>query len=201
MPQENEPKEQRIGILSAVLMTVTALLFDGMQIFSTFVLNFVVPGSGFVGAEFVSFISVVAFGIWFGVKGVSYFDRNGAMKVIIMLTSVIVELVPIIDAIPAITFGVVSLILITRAEDGKPGLFGILETVSGNRKAAMNDTQKVAAQKRADARIERDSRSLEAGEVERKRAKKGIEGYSSRIINDYLKEYSPKEEEEERKAA
>ena len=103
----------RIHTITAGLMIGVAVLADGIQ----FLLTLTVVGS--IVAMFVSTFVWIVFLIWFALCGVSYFDRGGATRGLIVIASAITELVPFINAVPAITFGVVALIMHSRAEDRK----------------------------------------------------------------------------------
>lgn len=103
----------RIGNVTAGLMIGVALLVDGIQ----FLLTLTVIGS--VVAMFVSVFVWISFVIWFALHRVSYFDRGAATRGLILLGSVIVELIPMINALPATTLGVAALIFHTRIQDKK----------------------------------------------------------------------------------
>ena len=103
----------RINTITAGLMIGVAVLADGIQ----FLLTLTVIGS--IVAMFISAFVWIVFLIWFALCGVSYFDRGGATRGLIMLTSAITELVPFINAVPALTLGVVALIIHSRMEDRK----------------------------------------------------------------------------------
>jgi hypothetical protein len=118
-PTDTQAGEQRIKIPMAILMVGVALIFDAIQ----FVLLYfnALLGAGtvidFVVSSVVTFWASAIFWVWFKWKGVNYFDKNAAKKMLIMFGSFIVELVPLLDAIPAITAGVIALIIQTRIED------------------------------------------------------------------------------------
>ncbi len=103
----------RVSGVVAGLMVAVAILSDGLQ----FLLTLTIIGS--VVAMVLSALVWVSFALWFALLGVSYFDRGAAMRGLILIGSVIVELVPLINALPATTLGVVALILHARAEDRK----------------------------------------------------------------------------------
>jgi hypothetical protein len=98
-------------------MVAVAIGFDVAQLF----LDGTLIGS--IGAPVIDFMAATCFFIWFAVLGVNYSGKNGATKMLISLASFIVELIPIIDALPAITFGVAALIVQTRLEDDPRALF------------------------------------------------------------------------------
>lgn len=110
-----QEKKQRISTLTAMLMIALAIFFDLLQIAGSFFIPLL--GLGLVICWAVSFISFVTFGLWFAFQGVNPGDKNFAVRMLIYMSSVIVELTPFIDALPAITLGVIALIVLTRAED------------------------------------------------------------------------------------
>ncbi len=192
MPPEGPKKEQRIGILSAIMMVALAFLFDVFQFLATF-LN-IVPGLGVALCLYISMLSFSAFFVWFALKGVDYLDRNGAVKLIVIIATTVTELIPLVDALPAITLGVLSLIIITRAEDS-----GIdLNAVRKARFAKMTAEQQVASRARAQTRIDRDQKpsvrrgqlgdqdqSYESQRIEKERQKRGAVGYSAPTLKDF----------------
>ena len=103
----------RISTVSAGLMIGVAVLIDGIQ----FLLTLTVIGS--LVSMLLSVFVWVAFLLWFALQGVSYFDKGAATRGFILIFSVIVELVPMINALPATTLGVVALVIHTRMEDRK----------------------------------------------------------------------------------
>lgn len=129
MTVQNGP---RISNFTAVGMIGVALLFDSVQGL-LFFMN-AIPVVGTVLDVVVSPLITVAawcwFLLWFALHRVNYFDRNGAKKLLIMLASVVVELVPLINALPGITFGVVGLIVQTRFEDGQANALNIIGTAA-----------------------------------------------------------------------
>jgi hypothetical protein len=80
---------------------------------------------GFVGVSSVMAVGTATlFGIWGGMLGIGFANPK---KMLISLTTVIVELIPGLDATFILSFGwtigIIALILITRAED-KGGMLG-----------------------------------------------------------------------------
>lgn len=132
--QTAAPSRNRSNTIStpmALFMVMVAVSFDLIQFIATFfhVLNVfdVVPvlgwAIGFFGSAlafiipwFIGIFSQMIFYMWFLLLGANT-DRNFATRFFIYAGTIVVELVPIIDMLPAITFGVVALILLSRAED------------------------------------------------------------------------------------
>ncbi len=112
--------KQRINTMVATSMVAVALCLDGLQTLMFFLNGIPAVGTviDFVVSTFISFTAAAIFGIWFALLGVKYFSgKNAAKKTLIVMSSFIVELIPLIDALPAITFGVVAVIVQTYAED------------------------------------------------------------------------------------
>ncbi len=63
----------------------------------------------------IGIFSQIVFGVWFALLGRSY-RRNFATRIMIHMSMFVTELVPLINALPGITLGVVALILLSRAE-------------------------------------------------------------------------------------
>ncbi|MES2668469.1 MAG: hypothetical protein V4644_02160 [Patescibacteria group bacterium] len=102
----------KVGNITAGLMVALALLIDGVQ----FLLSLTVlllPLS-----IFVTFIGFVTFGLWFALCGVNYMS-GGGKKLLTGLAATVTELIPVINAVPATTLGVVAIIAQTRIEDAR----------------------------------------------------------------------------------
>lgn len=107
-----EARPHRIGNVTAFFIIATAVLFDAAQFF----LNFI-PVLGQVAGLFITFLAISIFGVWFLLLGVNYFSgKKAGLKMIASLGSVIAELVPLFSAFPAMTLGVVVVIIATRLE-------------------------------------------------------------------------------------
>jgi len=129
----------RIGNVNAGLMVGAALLFDLLQfVFSFFHIIPVVGNAvALIVAWYIAAFALVVFGVWFALCGVNYFTgKRSAQKLLTAFSAVIIELVPFVNALPAITGGVIAMIIATRIEDfeGKNPSF---ETMSPGRKNAL----------------------------------------------------------------
>lgn len=100
--QQQGEREPRISSTSAALMVATALLFDVISI---------IPVVGQAIADVGSF---VVFLIWFLILGLPLVSPK---KLLTTLVAYIIEFIPAISALPAITAGVIIMIVISRAED------------------------------------------------------------------------------------
>jgi hypothetical protein len=127
----------RIGGVTAGLMIGTAIAFDAVQ----GLLTLTVVGS--LLSFLVTIVAGIIFALWFMFNGVSIFGQNAAKKALISLSSFVVELVPLIDALPAITFGVVALIAQARTEDMKKNA----QEMSAAKARALARAAAVAAQR------------------------------------------------------
>jgi hypothetical protein len=173
-------QETRISGITAFFLISTAVLFDAAQFLVAFI-----PFVDIVLDWLLGAFAACVFGVWFLVLGVNYFQGKKALaKIITMFSSVVIELVPIVDALPAITLGVVTLIFLTWAEDRE------------NAKEALQSAQNLAGSARGQYRRreqqatkigqavtpsgERESRTITAKERAEARRKRSLErfGYS-----------------------
>lgn len=114
------PADVRIPLIIFILMVSLAVLFDVLQFFASFLT--VVAGIGIVLCWFIAIVATISFGLWFKLLGVDYFGgKQAARKALTAISSVVVELMPLIDDLPAITAGVVLMFLFSRAEDIENG--------------------------------------------------------------------------------
>lgn len=153
VPAKQPKKKQRINIVVAFFMMVVAVLFDLAQFLISFFHVIPVAGNAIavVFTWFLSIVSAFSFGLWFALLGVSYFGKNSGKKLAIVLGSTVAELVPIINALPAISLGVFLLILQTKLEDAdiKIGLADVaaigLAAVPGGQVATAARAAQIAA--------------------------------------------------------
>jgi hypothetical protein len=127
-------KTQRISVLTAVFMVAVAIGLDAAQDLALFLNALPVIGTAMdiVVSWFIGALAAIVFGVWFALLRVSYFTgKKAATKMLIMFSSVVVELIPFVDALPAITFGVVALIIQTRIEDSGTTGLGIKQVLVG----------------------------------------------------------------------
>ena len=106
-------KKHTIGNVTAGLMIAFALLMDVIQGFLTLSI-FLIPFSWFI-----TIFSFTALWLWFVLAGVKYSGNAGGKRILIMIASIITELIPVINAIPAVTAGVIGTIGQTRLEDAR----------------------------------------------------------------------------------
>lgn len=95
---------KRIDIGISLCLIVIALIVDGAQILLTLTII------GSVATILLSVFSWTLFFLCFLFLGVNYFDRDGSMRLFTALGALTTELVPIINALPVTTIGVVALI-------------------------------------------------------------------------------------------
>ena len=118
--QTQEEKKERITKIMAFCMICVALSIDGFQAFLTL---FVV---GAAISPIITACAQIIFACWFLMLGVNF--TKGNKKILSLVGSSIVEFIPVIDVLPAITVFVVYNIVITRAED-KGGIIGSVSSV------------------------------------------------------------------------
>lgn len=150
-----QKQKRKIGNVTAAFMIGAAILFDALQFLVTFL--HLIPAVGNAAAValawFITVLATATFGVWFALVGVNYFTGKGAGKrFLIVLSATVVELVPIIDAVPAITLGVVFLILQTRLEEGHIGPKDLVDAgtaLTESRTAALRKTRELLQQREA----------------------------------------------------
>jgi|GEM_PF-6830794 len=129
----------RINFLWAFFLVGVALLIDALQGLLD-LLGTIIPGL-FIVPWFMSGAAFILFFLWFKLLHVNYLDRNASTKLFIMLASAVVELVPLVNMIPAITLGVVSLIVVSRMEDGE----NFLSNLSRDRRSKQSPEERAGS--------------------------------------------------------
>lgn len=116
-PSGEEGRKYRIKMVVTISMISIAVFFDGLQFLATF-LN-VIPGLGVMVGWFLGALAEIGFAVWFLLLGAwqGPGGKGYAVRLLIMMGTVITELAPLIQALPAITLGVLALIFVVRAED------------------------------------------------------------------------------------
>jgi len=114
--EEQSPTQEiqyRVGSFATGFSIVIALLFDCLQ----FILNFI-PVMGQVVSWFITFFAFSIFTVFFALLGVNYFSgKKASAKIISFLSSAVIELVPIVNALPAMTLGIIGILVAVRYED------------------------------------------------------------------------------------
>lgn len=140
----DEKHTLRIGNFMGGALLCVALLFDLLQFLIT-LLAFI-PVLPFIVTTFISLVSYVTFGIWFALLGVNYFNgKKASAKVLTLLATLGLELIPLISALPVIFAGVITMIILSRMEDAL-----------GKKSKEFTETlqQKVASQRAAIAKAQ-----------------------------------------------
>lgn len=158
-------RERKIGNGAAVAIIGIALIIDGIQA----LLTLTVVGS--IVATFVTFIAGFGFFLWFTLLGVKYLGKEGGKKALIGLASLIAELVPFVNALPATTAGVLGIILTERAKE--------LKQEKGS--LGKQDVRKLAAMARYARMRAARSQMLESARIARE-AKKASDSNSTGIV-------------------
>jgi hypothetical protein len=146
------------------MMIGLAVFLDVLQ-FLLFFLN-AVPVAGtaiaFMGDIFITALAFVIFYlVWFPLLGVGL-SKGKPVKLVNAILSAVIEMLPILDILPGITYGVVSTVILSRAEDA-----------AHNKKSAERQAQVLAQTKRnrqiaLDARAEAEAiANRAANEAER----------------------------------
>lgn len=104
MSQKKELHGEIIGF-----MVVIALFFDGFQ-----ALINLIPFLGQALASFTEFVAFSLFFVWFKSYGISFATPKRGL---IMASSFIIELIPFLNILPAITLAVLMVALDTRIKD------------------------------------------------------------------------------------
>lgn len=118
MPSQNTKKKHSISTQAAFLLIALALLFDGVQ--AGIDLMHAIPVVGNVAAvTFTVFLDVWAYlSIWFGFKvaapDISFMRPKRALA---LNGAFLIELIPIINILPAWTLSVVIIIVTSRGEE------------------------------------------------------------------------------------
>lgn len=110
MPEKTIEKKQRIGNTQGVLMIGVAVVVDFVQGLLT---------AGIVGLIVSTFISIFAwlmFFLWFKLNSIGMLD-SGARLAITIWGGAFVEMIPVINVLPAWTISVAIMLFIVRSED------------------------------------------------------------------------------------
>lgn len=137
MAEDPEKITYRVSFVTAFFMLALAAIIDLIQ----FLLNLTViliPLTWLFTA-----LAAITFAIWFLIVGVSYFSgKRAGLKMVASVGSVVAEFVPVINALPAVTTGVVLVIIVSRIEDWE-------RAKEERKKRARERKQQAAAQKQA----------------------------------------------------
>lgn len=99
-----------ISNVTAGIMIGIALIVDGIQFLLT--LSVLLLPLTFL----LSFLAAAGFGVWFFLLG-AYSGKGAEKRVLTSLVSAIAEFLPVINAIPAVTLGVVINIALSKVKD------------------------------------------------------------------------------------
>ena len=144
-------KKHTVGNVTAGLMLAAALLFDGLQFLLTLSV-LLLPLS-----LFLTFLSMTMFFLWFALLGVKYTGSGGGRKLLVMLAASVAELVPVVNALPAVTAGVVGVIVQTRIEDARRQQGGKVTPRTAMAQARLMRMRQARAQREANAREGREA--------------------------------------------
>lgn len=107
-------------MLTAGLMVGLAVLFDSLQFGATFLI--VLPVVGWAAAVVIPLVitlfAFIIFGVWLTLSKVNFFKgKQAVMKIITLLSSFVMEIIPFLESVPGITGGVITMIMVTAKED------------------------------------------------------------------------------------
>lgn len=112
---EMPEKKERIKVWVAFALSILALCVDGAQALLTGI------AIGVVLSPIISVVSYFAFWVIFMILGVSLVQNP--KKLAAMGGAGLAELIPLFNALPAFSAGIITVILLTMAED-KGGIIG-----------------------------------------------------------------------------
>jgi len=107
--QEEENKEKGLGNPTIILMFVVAIFFDVTQWLLAFIFM----------DWLLSIFAYLTFFIWFKIKGISFMKPK---RLFVAGTSFLLEIIPFIAALPALTAAVVITALDSKTKKIAPGL-------------------------------------------------------------------------------
>ncbi len=148
----------RISNTHASALIGVALFFDAVQFMA--VPMFVLPGIGGGLAIIIPFIitcsAFIVLGFWFALKRVNFLTgEQKYLKLIAAFGSLVIDIMPIISALPAITMGTVVVIIGTRIEDtvGKKKELDQMIRQRSRNEARVGRIQNPAVQQQAQQRL------------------------------------------------
>jgi hypothetical protein len=111
----NESKgeiQYRISWITGGFMLVFGGILDGIQLFFT-VTGFLIPAS-----YIATYLYITVLPLWFYILSVPLFGgRSAGLKMASAFGGAVVELVPVMDAVPAMTASIAGVIIASRMED------------------------------------------------------------------------------------
>lgn len=104
--------QYRISAFESGLMIAVAVIYDLIQIALTWTLGWI--GIGFIGSWLMTLWGGMTFGLWFTLKGASIMSGRRAAA---LGLGAILEVIPLLNALPGWTVSVIIGLSVTRAED------------------------------------------------------------------------------------
>ncbi len=117
-----EKEEQEIKKVTGAFMIIVAIIFDAVQ-----ALINLIPIVGQVLSFFISIFSFLTFYVWFKMNGISFAKPKRALK---FGGGMLVEAIPILNVLPALTLSVFMMISETRMKK-------VLSQIPGGNKIAL----------------------------------------------------------------
>lgn len=124
----NDEKRERISWTTGGFMIGVALMFDAFQAIGSIIMGVAIAATVGAGAPvgipimmifdwMVATTAGIGFWIWFLLLGVNIRGKRAGALLTNAAISAVIEAVPLLDLLPAITFGVARTIFLVRAED------------------------------------------------------------------------------------
>lgn len=113
-----EKRHGELGGVTFILMLIVALFFDGIQ-----ALFQLIPVAGQILAMIIGLLAYLTFFLWFMLKGQRFLTAG---KIIAMTGTLFVEIIPIVNALPAWTLSIVLMFITSKLGRAAPAL-GIIE--------------------------------------------------------------------------
>lgn len=151
---DEEKKKHKIGNITAIFMLLLAAVADGLQFLLTLSV-LLIPLS-----LLLTFLCGIGFALWFLILG-AYSGKGAEKKILTSLVSMVAEFIPVINAVPAITAGVLINVALSRLDDAhislaKPDPKKMLAAARNVRmQAARSQLRNRARQGRTEAQDER----------------------------------------------
>lgn len=137
-------KEHKVGNVTWGIMILIGIIIDITQALLALTGVGAVVGSGItIAADF-------AFGLWFAILGVSLIGKGGK-KALTGAAALVADTIPLVNALPATTIGIIVIVLLDRAEEAaqnvavKPSRQAVIANMrrsymqSARRQAVAND--------------------------------------------------------------
>ena len=116
MPPQTQQQKPAVAATTFALMVAVALLFDAVQVGADLMhaIPLVGNASAVIFTVLLDIWAYLTFWFWFKIHGVSFMNPKRAMA---LNGGLLIELIPIVNALPAWTLAVVIIFVTTKAEE------------------------------------------------------------------------------------